>query len=219
MNGWPFFISREPITSAFRRHGVIIHNRFCVSPSVLFSLISLLFMGHAHAGNQVVLDAEQQYQYAEICFARGDYEAAAGEFKRFVHFFPEDARVEKAMFAIAMSDYHRERFQEAIAAFTEIENRFPDTPLSIRAAFMISNCYLRLKDTGNAIITLHNLLARTDDADVRDEAHDAMGWIYIERGEFEKARSVFQKISLKNQTRYVVDMLSEVLEIDVLIPR
>ena len=167
----------------------------------------------------MVLDAEQQYQYAEICFARGDYEAAAGEFKRFVHFFPEDARVEKAMFAIAMSDYHRERFQEAIAAFTEAEDRFPNTPLSVRAAFMISDCYLRLNDTGNAIITLHNLLAQTDDADVRDEAHDAMGWIYIERGEFEKARSVFQKISLKNQTRYVVDMLSEELEKDVLIPR
>ena len=176
-------------------------------------------MGHAHAGNQVILDADQQYQYAEICFARGDYETATAEYKRFVHFFPEDTRVEKAMFAIAMSDYHRERFQEAIAAFTEAENRFPNTPLSVRAAFMISDCYLRLKDTGNAIITLHNLLAQTDDADVRDEAHDAMGWIYIERGEFEKARSVFQKISLKNQTRYVVDMLSKELEKDVLIPR
>ncbi len=197
----------------------MIKNRYCVLPSILFFLFSLLFIGYAHAGNQVILDADQQYQYAEICFDHGDYEIATGEYKRFVHFFPEDARVEKAMFAIAMSDYHRERFQEAVATFTEIENRFPDTPLSIRAAFMISNCYLRLKDTGNAIITLHNLLARTDDADVRDEAHDAMGWIYIERGEFEKARSVFQKINLKNQTRYVVDMLSEELEKDVLIPR
>ena len=197
----------------------MIKNRYCVLPSILFFLFSLLFIGYAHAGNQVILDADQQYQYAEICFARGDYETATGEYKRFMHFFPEDMRVEKAMFAIAMSDYHRERFQEAIAAFTETENRFPDTPLSIRAAFMISNCYLRLKDTGNAIITLHNLLARTDDADVRDEAHDAMGWIYIERGEFEKARAVFQKINLKNQTRYVVDMLSEELEKDVLIPR
>ena len=86
-------------------------------------------MGYAHAGNQVVLDADQQYQYAETCFNRGDYEAATAEYKRFVHFFPEDMRVEKAMFAIAMSDYHRERFQEAIAAFTEAENRFPNTPI------------------------------------------------------------------------------------------
>ncbi len=198
---------------------MMIQNRCCVLLSILFFILSLMVMGHAHAGNQVILDADQQYQYAEICFDHGDYEAATGEYKRFVHFFPEDARVEKAMFAIAMSDYYRERFQEAVATFTEIENRFPDTPLSIRAAFMISNCYLRLKDTGNAIIILHNLLARTDDADVRDEAHDAMGWIYIERGEFEKARSIFQKISLKNQARYVVDMLSEELGKDVLIPR
>ncbi|MFH0997405.1 MAG: tetratricopeptide repeat protein [Pseudomonadota bacterium] len=198
---------------------MMIQNRYRVSPSILFFLFSLLFMGHAHAGNQVILDADQQYQYAQICFARGDYEAAVGEFKRFVHFFPVDTRVEKAMFAIAMSDYHRGRFQEAIAAFTETENRFPNTPLSIRAAFRISECYLRLKDAGNAIITLHNLLAQVDDVDVRDEAHDAMGWIYIERGEFEKARLVFQKISLNNQTRYAVDMLSEELEKDVLIPR
>ncbi len=87
---------------------MMIQNRYRASPSGLIILFALLLMGHAHAGNQVVLDADQQYQYAEICFARGDYEAATGEYKRFVHFFPEDARVEKAMFAIAMCDYHRE---------------------------------------------------------------------------------------------------------------
>lgn len=176
-------------------------------------------MGYAHAGNQVVLDADRQFEYAEICFGRGDYETATGEYKRFIHFFPEDVRVEKAMFAIAMSDCRRERFQEAIAAFTEAQNRFPNTPLFIRASFMISRCYLRLKDTGNAIVTLNNLLAQTDDGDVRDEAYAAMGWIYIERGEFEKARSVFQKVSLKNQTGYAVDALSIALEKEVSIPR
>ena len=46
-----------------------------------------------------------------------------------------------------------------------------------------------------------------------------MGWIYIERGEFEKAEAVFQKISLKNQNRYAVDALSEELGKEVLIPR
>ena len=176
-------------------------------------------MGYAHAGNRIFLDADQQYLYAETCFNRGDYEAATTEYKRFVYFFPEDMRVEKAMFAIALSDFRRERYPEAIAAFMEAENRFPDTPMSIRATFMISDCYLKLKDTGNAIITLHNLLARTDDAEVRDKAHDAMGWIYIERGEFEKAKAAFQQISVKNQSRYVVDTLSKELEKDVLIPR
>jgi TolA-binding protein len=212
-------ISNEPINIVFRRYVVMTQNHCRVLSSGLVPLIFLLFMGVAHAGNQVVLDADQQYQYAESCFSRGDYEAATAEFKRFVHFFPEDVLVEKALFAIAMSDYHRERFEEAIAGFTESEGRFPNTPLSIRAAFMISECYLRMKDTGNAIITLHNLLARTADTDVRDEAYDRMAWIYIERGEFEKARSVFQKISLKNQSRYAVDMLSSELEKDVLIPR
>ena len=199
---------------------MMIQNRYRVSPAGLIFLFFILVMGNnARAGNQVVLDADQQYQYAELCFGRGDYETATGEYKRFMHFFPEDARVEKAMFGIAMSDYHRERFKEAIAAFTQAENRFPDTPLSIRAAFMISRCYLRLKDTGNALITLHNLLAHTNDTDVRDEALDAMAWIYIERGEFEKAKSFFQKISLKNQGRYAVNMLSTEIEKDVLIPR
>ena len=196
-----------------------IQNPCCVSSSVFFFLVSILFTGYANAGNQVIIDADQQYQYAEICFTSGDYETAIGEYKRFMHFFPEDTRVEKAMFSIAMSDYHRDRFQEAVTAFTEVQNRFQNTPLSVQSAFMISGCYLRLHDTGNAIITLHNLLMQTDDTDVRDGAYDAMGWIYIERGEFEKAMSVFQKISLKNQSRYVVDMLSTELEKDELIPR
>ena len=198
---------------------MMTQNRCCVSPSALFFLVVLLLTGYANAGNQVIIDADQQYQYAETCFASGDYETAIGEYKRFMHFFPEDTRVEKAMFSIAMSDFHRERFQEAVTAFTEVQNRFQNTPLSVQSAFMISGCYLRMHDTGNAIITLHNLLMQTGDTDVRDEAQNAMGWIYIERGEFEKAMSVFQKISLKNQSRYVVDMLSAELEKDMLIPR
>jgi len=198
---------------------MMIPNRYGVLPSWLFFLFSLLFMSYADAGNQVVLDADQQYQYAETCFNRGDYDAATTEYKRFMYFFPEDPRVEKATFAIPMSDFHRERYREAIAAFTEGQNRFPNTSLSIRAAFMISKCYLGLKDTGNAIMTLNNLLVQSDDGDIRDEAYNALGWIYIEIGEFEKARSYFQKISLKNQSGYTADMLSKELEKDELIPR
>jgi len=123
------------------------------------------------------------------------------------------------MFAVAMSNYYRERFQEAIAAFTESEDQFSDTPLAIRSAFMISKCYLKLTDTGNAIITLNNLLAQTDDDDVRDEAYHALGWIYIERGEFEKAMSFFQKISLKNQSVYETEVLSKKLEKSAIIPQ
>lgn len=187
-----------------------------------FALVFLsffLWMESVHAGDTVILDADKQFAYAEACFARKDYETAIVEYKRFLHFFSEDERVEKAMFAVAMSEYHREHFQEAIAAFSETENRFPQTPLAVRSVFMISRCYLGLKDIGNAIITLNNLLALTDDVDVRDEAWRALGWIYIGQGDFEKATSCFQKISLKNQPAYQTDMVMGELEKDVLIPR
>lgn len=190
--------------------------------NLLFILVFMscfVWMEYAPAGDQVILDADKQFSYAETCFARKDFETAIAEYKRFLHFFPEDARVEKAMFAAAMAEYHRERFQDAIAAFTESGNRFPDTPLATRAVFMISRCYLGLKDTGNAIITLNNLLAQADDVDIRDEAWHALGWIYIEQGAFEKAASCFEKISLKNQPVYQMDRLIGELEKDVLIPK
>lgn len=188
-------------------------------PSGLVFLFFLVLVGYTHAGNQVVIDADMQFAYAETCFASRDYETAITEYKRFIHFFPADMRVEKAMFAVAMSEYQRESFQEAIVAFTESENRFPDALLSTRVAFMISKCYLKLMDTGNAIITLNNLLAQSGDDNIRDEAFHALGWIYIERGEFEKARSLFQKISLKNQSAYETEILSKALEKNALIPQ
>lgn len=190
-----------------------------MSASGLVFFISLVVVGYAHTADQVILDAEMQFGYAQTCFTRGDYDTAIVEFKRFIHFFPEDVRIENAMFAVAMSEYHREHFQEAIMAFSETENRFADTPLSIRSAFMISRCYLGLTDTGNALITLNNLLMKTDDVDVRDEAWHALGWIYVERGEFEKATSCFQRISLKNQSVYGTEMLTRELEKNVLVPR
>ena len=213
----PFVFKRTHIQ--FTGLVMMISNRYSMLPIGLVFLFFHFLVGSAHAVNQVVLDADSQFAYAELCYAHGDYETAIAEYKRFMHFFPEDTRVEKAMFAAAMSDYHRKRFQEAIAAFTECENRFPDTPLSIRAAFMISKCYLELMDTGNAIVTLNNLLAQADDDNVRDEAFHAMGWIYTERGEFEKARSFFKKISLKNQSVYETEILSKELEKNVSIPQ
>lgn len=199
----------------YPRHSMILMQgslfAYCLAWFILFTVA-------ARAGDSVVLDADQQFHYAASCYEKGDYEAAGTEYKRFVHFFPGDPRVADAMYAIAMSGYQRELYQQSIMDFTGTADRFPGTPLAMRAFFKISDCYMRLKDSGNALITLQNLLRQTDDVDVRDEAYASMGWIYIERAEFDRAKAAFQSVSLRNQTRYDVEKLTGKLEKEGEIP-
>jgi len=188
---------------------------------VLCCLVMTFFLmsGEAvRAENQVVLDADRQYQYAESCFSRGDYETAEVEYNRFIYFFPEDDRLDNAMFSIGMVYYRRAHFQQAITAFSGVIEKFQNTPLAGKSAFMISDCYLHLNDTGNAMVTLQNIIAETDDPDRLDEAYYAIGWIYLEHGEFDQSKSFFQKISLKNQAKYAVNSLSAEMENRLSIP-
>jgi len=55
------------------------------------ALVLVLILLHAipvSAGREVVLDPEEQFQFAEQYFRSGEYYRAIGEYERFIYFFP-----------------------------------------------------------------------------------------------------------------------------------
>ena len=144
---------------------------------------------------RLVIEPEKQFEYAEAPFRNGDYPETAGEYKRFVHFFPDHPLAQRALFQIGMSYFNNREHPKALKAFTDLIDPPRDTDLSHKAYVFISRCHLMLNAPGPAILALEKLISLTPDAAPRDEAHYRIGWIYLETGDWEKAEATFKKIS------------------------
>jgi tetratricopeptide (TPR) repeat protein len=190
-----------------RNNHAILHIIAIITASIFFIPFTPCF------GNTVlIIDADRQFKFAEASFSDADYPLAIEEYKRFIHFFPSDDRVELAMVNIGRSYFEDKRFKAAIEAFERVIDRYGDTALSIKAYFLISESRERLLEFGPAITTLQNLITLADNVNVQDEAYYRTGWIYIETGAWEKARLSFNKISKQNRNKYMLKRLSAELD-------
>jgi len=195
----------------------------------IFFTIFLLFISfspclagsdlEADLKSSIIINPDKQFDFAEYYFSNKDYLMAVAEYKRFIYFFPEDQRVETAMYRIGISYYLGGHFKEAVTSFNAVIDRYVDTDLSIKSYFMISEAHVKLNAFGLAIINLNNLITLTHDEDVKDEAYYRLGWIYIETSSWEKARLYFSKISAKNKTKYRLERLSTELNKEKSIPK
>ncbi len=69
-------------------------------PILLIFLIFLLICGGFHsvfAQNLIEISADRQLNYANHCFEKMDYTAAAAEYKKFIYFFPDDERIDNKL--------------------------------------------------------------------------------------------------------------------------
>ena len=196
-----------------------------VTFAVLISLLIPYSLSFAGSESQVtsspslILSPDRQFNYAQDLFSAKDYLTAVNEYKRFIYFFPEDKRVELAMYRIGMSYYLGGHYQEAISAFKKLTEQYFETEYSIKSYYKISEAYINLKAFDQALVDLNNLVTITHDEDVRDEAFYRIGWIYIETASWDNARLYFDKISPKNRNKFRLKKLANELEKEALIPK
>lgn len=196
-------------------------------PLLALFFLFIPFSSKAFAGTEtpsdrhssVMITPDKQFNYAESLFSNHDYWTAVMEYKRFIHFFPEDKRVERARYQTGMSYYLGGDFKRAVDSFQKLIDKYVDTDDAIQSYFKISDAYMKLNAFDPAIINLNNLILVTHDGDVKDEAYYRLGWIYLETASWEEGRQYFSKISVKNKDKYRLETLSAELEKEKLIPK
>ena len=158
----------------------------------------------------ITINADKQIQFAEHYFQTGEYFRAIGEYKRFIHFFPDDHRQEFALYKIGLSYFNGKKFQEAIDAFNTLLIKFPATNVRTKVRFRIGECFIKLKDYLKAIGWLNDIAADTaENIDIADQVYYKRGWIYLEMSQWEKAENSFRLISKKNRYKYRLTTLSQ----------
>ncbi len=142
---------------------------------------------------------DSAYGFADQLFEKQDYEAAATEFARFVHFFPDDSRAPHAAFKAGMAFFSNQQYRSAMDAFDNVIKRFSASNDALESRFMISRCYQKLNETDNALRILQQIIGETKDRQVRDRALNSTGWLLLEAGNISGARKAFGSITRENQ--------------------
>ncbi len=188
---------------------------------IFFSFFFLLcnYPQDIFAQNPIQLNADSQLDYADHCFDNQEFKAAASEYKKFIYLFKDDDRAALAEYKIGMSYFHDKSYIKALNVFTTILDQEGTTDTGILSAFMISRCYQRVRNYPSAINNLIYFKQLTDDAYLADKIYYQLGWLYLEIGDFKRARSAFSSISIVNQADYNTENLNTDLNVHTEIPK
>ncbi len=91
--------------------------------------------------DQIIINSDDQFDFARNVMNGGDYTRAIVEFERFTHFFPGDPRLPKARLLIGICYLKDRRYEEARGIFYQFIKSEQDSPLSAKAIFLIGESY------------------------------------------------------------------------------
>ncbi|WDP90409.1 MAG: hypothetical protein HUN04_12175 [Desulfobacter sp.] len=174
--------------------------------------------GTASGAPGLVITPDIQYGYALDLFKKGDYTAAQVELKRFIHFFPGDARVAEAEFKTAMALYHSGQFHEAARRFNDIILKEKESPYTRESYFMQSKAFQAMDNPGYAGIVLQNYLKLTEDPETRDRIYLELARLHIRetrelgKNQLEEAQKYLTLISPDRKGEYNVPARLAALE-------
>ncbi|MFW6147343.1 MAG: tetratricopeptide repeat protein [Thermodesulfobacteriota bacterium] len=160
---------------------------------------------NCYGDTEVVLNEENQFQFAERYFRNGEYYRAIGEYERLLYFFPRTNKAELVKYRIGLSYLKAEQYEKAIQAFYQLIEEYQNTGYAFKSYLDVSKAYVRLNQYAMALTTLSSLIAIAPDLALRDKAYYHRAWVYLEMGLWEKAVESFQKISPQNRETYNLD--------------
>ncbi len=185
---------------------------------IFFALISfsqVILIPNAYPqDNPLVITPGLQFDYAHKLFKDKDFETASIEFKRFVHFFPDNPKIKKARFHIAECLYHQGKYYDAAKAFNTI---IMNNEQMGAAYFYQSDAFLKLGNTGPAQIILQNYLLLTDNQKERDRIYFKLGQLHLAQAKLGKqaalseAKTSFAKISESGKIQFNTDQYLDLI--------
>ncbi|PIE62457.1 MAG: hypothetical protein CSA25_05030 [Desulfobacter postgatei] len=169
---------------------------------------------HAHSNDPpgLFITADTQFDYAQTLFDQKDFTAAQVEFKRFIHFFPKDARHDRAQYTAGVALFRSGQYYKAAKQFDTIirQSKDIDSRWASQASFMQSQAFEAMGNTGYAQVVLQNHLKRTRDTGIKDRIYLELARMHIQNtatpgnNELDSARENLMLISPEKQRAYNV---------------
>jgi len=192
-------------------------------------LTVLAFLGHpfslyAHGLSPdqpgLVITADMQFNYALALFEQKDFTGAQVEFKRFIHFFPQDPRRDRADYTAGAALFHSGQYYEAAKRFDTIirQSKDMDSSWVRQSCFMQSQAFEAMGNPGYAQVVLQNCLKLARDTHTKDRIYLELARIHIQntvtpgKDELDSARKNLMLISPEKHQEYKVARQVEAID-------
>jgi len=186
--------------------------RNALSAGLLGLLLFILTTGTA-VSRTITLDAEAQFSYARTLYEQGEYQDAAVEFSRFIHFFPDAPEQVEAHYSRALSLYMNEKYDKAGQAFADFRSDYSASSLALAAGIMEAQCLTRSGNPAGGVILLSNLqLEANGDADAQKILLTRMAWTRLEMGDLPRAEAAFKATAGETPTDCGYDDILNTME-------
>lgn len=203
----------QKIEPELRRIAVMLLWCLCVFPALILPAATTLYAEAA-----LSLSADRQFEYAISCFEQKDYAAARAEFKRFVFYFPDDARIDQAEFHIGLSAFYTGDHENALLRFHGIHEKLGFAGLGMSAALQVARILAATGDYPGAADFLHSRIQNASGPDETSVLNYHLGWLYVETGQFARAGMSFDAIDPDDPAFHQVPEIKTYLDTHTQIP-
>jgi TolA-binding protein len=166
-------------------------------------LLGLLVLSTSPLGSQPALpvsptdpltDAEQILRFANALFNDGDYYRAITEYRRFLFFYPSDARAGRIQLQIGRAYQRAQQWEEARKIFEALAQQHADPEIRAEAAYLIGETSFQQRRYTQAIADLRPVADRYAQTPVGEGARYLLGWSYLRARRWSEATQTFESI-------------------------
>ena len=143
---------------------------------------------------QIVIDSNEQFQFARQTLEKGEYQRAVVEFERFIHFFPEDEKVPQAHYNIGLAYLKGKRYEEARKVLNEVYETYPGKLIAGKALLLIGESYYEQGISDEAEMYFRRVIQEYPLPQLESLAYYRLGWSQMQANRWLEASETFKKV-------------------------
>lgn len=157
--------------------------------------------------------ADAQANIVECYKKNEEYKDVITEAEKFVSYFPDNPMVPQVKFTMGMAYFKMHSYKEAAETFQSITKEFAGSDFASSARYNLALCYKKMGKSEKAALILEQY-GEEGSAEQSVVAKIQAGGVYMEKGDFTKALTIFEAInpSSAKEMAHLYELMGECYE-------
>jgi len=150
------------------------------------------------SANQIVIDSDDQFQFALQTLELGEYQRAVVEFERFIHFFPDSEKVPRARYLIGAAYLKGKQYETARNVLLEVYESYSHKLLGGKALLLIGESYFAQGISDEAKFYFKRVIQEFPLPELTNPAYYRLGWSRMQTDQWLEASETFKLVDKKS---------------------
>ena len=150
------------------------------------------------SANQIVIDSDDQFQFALQTLELGEYQRAVVEFERFIHFFPDSEKVPRARYLIGAAYLKGKQYETARNVLLEVYESYSHKLLGGKALLLVGESYFAQGISDEAKFYFKRVIQEFPLPELTNPAYYRLGWSRMHSDQWLEASETFKLVEKKS---------------------